>query len=128
MTVRLIKASGIIRFHARSIRVSYRNRGSVQRTHMMKPITIPTLATVHHHLEERPAQPDWYWSRGRTAMSSRPAKQDHDQEADRDDVEVLAEEEQAELHRRILGVEPADQFLLGLRQVERAAGWSRRRH
>ena len=36
-------------------------------------------------------------------------------------MDVFAEEEHAELHPRILGMKPADQLLLGLRQVERQA-------
>ena len=42
-----------------------------------------------------------------------------DQEAGGDHVRVFAEEEQGELHGAVLGVVAADQFLLGLRQVER---------
>ena len=48
------------------------------------------------------------------------------QRRDGDHVDVLGEEEQRELQRRVLGVEAADQLGLGLRQVERAPGWSPR--
>ena len=63
------------------------------------------------------SQPVWFWSEEREVPAAE--EEDHRQEADRDDVEVFAEEEHAELHRRIFGVEPADQFLLGFGQVER---------
>ena len=41
-------------------------------------------------------------------------------------ADVLAHEEQAELHARILGVVAGDELALGLGQVERACGASRR--
>ena len=46
-------------------------------------------------------------------------EQDHHQEAGRDHVRVLAQEEHAELQRAVLGVVAADQFLLAFGQVER---------
>ena len=40
---------------------------------------------------------------------------------DRDHVQVLGDEEQPEAQARVLGVEPADEFGLGLDQIERRA-------
>ena len=46
-------------------------------------------------------------------------EQRDDDRAHRDRVHELGEEEQREAERRVLGVEPADQLLLGLDEVER---------
>ena len=46
-------------------------------------------------------------------------EQRHDDAAHRDRVHELGEEEQGEAERRVLGVEPADELLLGLDEVER---------
>ena len=45
-------------------------------------------------------------------------EQDDRQVAHRDDMQILAQEEHAELHGRILGVKAADQLLLGFGQVK----------
>ena len=50
----------------------------------------------------------------------RPAEEQRDDDRrHRDDVHELGEEEQGEQEARVLGVEAADQFLLGLDEVER---------
>ena len=50
----------------------------------------------------------------------------HDQAGDDDDVEVLGREERGEAAAAVLGVVAADQLGVGLGEVERRRGWSRR--
>ena len=52
-------------------------------------------------------------------------EQDHDQEGGRDHVQEFGDQNNSSLHARIFGVIAADQFLLGLGQIERQSGSSR---
>ena len=111
--------TGMRNFQPNFMNWSYRVRGSVPRSHTknhMKTHSLTVNQSRPHQPRRQPAVHDVVQPEGRLVAAEEHRR---GQGGDREHVDVLAEEEHAEPHPGVLGVESGDQFALALGEVER---------
>ena len=97
---------------------SYRNRGSVQRIHITKKIQKNILTKKNARRDHRLQQPALLVPvRERDVPAAEEERRHHRRH--RDDVGVLGDHEERELHRAVFGVIAGHQLRFRLGQVER---------